>query len=66
MPFGQGDAGLAASAALIRQLGFRDTWMISENYYHLAPLSHLGGDLAARAARDLAAMQGFFTESPQQ
>ncbi|MBD9195912.1 MAG: sugar phosphate isomerase/epimerase [Clostridiales bacterium] len=66
MPLGQGDAGLAASAALIRELGFRDTWMISENYYHLEPLSQLGGDLTARAARDLAAMQGFFADPQQQ
>ena len=66
MPLGQGDAGLAASAALIRELGFRGTWMISENYYHLEPLSQLGGDLTARAARDLAAMQGFFADPQQQ
>ena len=59
---GQGDAGLDASAALIRQLGFQDTWMISENYYYLEPLRLQGGDLAERAARDLAAMQAFFPD----
>lgn len=61
-PLGQGDAGLDTSAALIRQLGFRDTWMISENYYYLEPLCLQGGDLAERAARDLSAMQAFFPD----
>lgn len=58
---GEGDAGIAESVEIIKNLDF-EGWMITENYYHLPPMNRGDDDFAALAAKDLETMRRYFQE----
>lgn len=60
---GRGDAGIAESAALIRQMTCGG-WLISENYYYLPPMNREEADFMMLAKQDLETMKQLFLCEP--
>lgn len=56
---GRGDAGIAQSVDIIKELGF-EGWMITENYYYLPPMNGGEDDFVALAMKDLETMKQYF------
>lgn len=57
---GTGDAGLQESVEIIEELGIENCWMITENYYYLAPMNDGDQDFFKLAAADCSTLKEWF------